>query len=182
MIQSRNALAALVASLVVAACVAGPPAEPASSKIAVGPSPQESPAASPATTPAGSPIPIDVTATTPRGSKLTVHGSGTSGRTGPAPSGAAWYEVDIEFCLAPTIQSGVPASMIRSEFALGLTDGRTIAPDAGPGASDEVFLSNETLKALDCVRGPLVFAVPLDGIPQYLQLVGPLGGMHWRVT
>jgi hypothetical protein len=174
MLQPRNALAALVASLLVAACAAPPPAEPASSQIAVGPSPQASPV--------GSPIPIDVAATTPRGSKLTVHGSGTSGRTGSAPPGAAWYEVNIEFCLAPSIQGGVPASTIRDELALVLSDGRTIAPDAGPGASDEVFLSNETMKALDCVRGPLVFAVPLDGIPQYLQLVGPLGGMRWRVT
>jgi hypothetical protein len=88
----------------------------------------------------------------------------------------------VEFCLAPSIQSSVPASTIRGELALVLTDGRTIAPDTGPGASDEVFLSNQAMKGSDCVRGPLVFAVPLDGIPQFLQLVGPLGGMRWRVT
>jgi hypothetical protein len=141
-----------------------------------------SPAASAAASPAVSAVPIEVEARTPDGGTVTVHGSGVSGRASTPPAGTAWYDVIVEYCAASTAQAAIPVSTVRGELALGLKDGRQLAAARGPGAPEEVFLAGQSVKASDCVRGPLLFAVPIDGIPQYLVLTGPGGGMRWRIT
>jgi hypothetical protein len=164
-------VAGLVAALVAACGAAGsaPPTTPG-------------PTASGPATPASSPVRIDVKATTPDGGTLTVHGSGVSGRRSMPPAGTAWYNVVVEFCAPPSAQALVPVATVRGELVLALKDGRQVAPDAGPGAPEEAFMTDQSVKASECVRGPVLFAVPLDGIPEYLVLTGPSGGMRWRVT
>jgi hypothetical protein len=65
---------------------------------------------------------------------------------------------------------------------LELRDLKTIEPEAEADSPDEVYASEGTFSANDCVRGALVFAVPIGATPEHLLLVGNKGGMRWRLT
>ncbi len=118
---------------------------------------------------------------TPRGSRVTVHAFGPSDRSLEPPAGFAWHEVDLEWCLPPTIKSDVTVGNLRYELNLELGDGTTIEPEAEADSPDEVYASGGSFSANDCVRGALVFAVPAGATPEHLLLVGPNGGMRWRL-
>ncbi len=141
------------------------------------PSPSASPEASAAVT-----VDYGEVGVTPRGSRVTVHSFGPSERSVAPPAGAAWQEIDLEWCLPPTIVSDITVGNIRYELNLELSDGATIEPEAEADSPDEVYASEGTFSADDCVRGALVFAVPAGATPEHLLLVGPNGGMRWRLA
>ena len=120
--------------------------------------------------------------TTPRGSLVTVHSFGPSDRSPEPPAGSAWHEADLEWCLPPTLVNPVTVGNLRYEVVLELSDDTTIEPEAVAASPDEVYASDGTFKASECVRGALVFAVPAAATPEHLLLVGPKGGMRWRLS
>jgi hypothetical protein len=127
-------------------------------------------------------VDLGVPGITPRGSRVTVHSFGPSDRSPEPPAGSAWLEADVEWCLPPTITSDVTVGQVRYELALELSDDTTIEPDADADSPDEVYASDGTFSANECVRGALVFAVPTGATPQYLLLVGTNGGMRWALA
>ena len=141
------------------------------------PSPPASPDASAAAT-----VDLGEVGVTPRGSRVTVHSFGPSERSVAPPAGAAWHEVDLEWCLPPTIVSEITVGNLRYELNLELSDDTTIEPEAEADSPDEVYASEGSFKANECVRGALVFAVPTGATPEHLLLVGPNGGMRWRLA
>ena len=188
---------AMAAGLLVSACGgSAPPSEPPASAPA-SPTPVASPepsvataspssaAASPDASPdASAAVTVDFgeVGVTPRGSRVTVHSFGPSERSVAPPEGAAWHEIDLEWCLPPTIVSDITVGNLRYELNLELSDGATIEPEAEADSPEEVYASEGTFKADECVRGALVFAVPAGATPDYLLLVGPNGGMRWRLA
>ena len=184
---------AIAAGLLVAACGApatAPSAAPASVEAAAPgtaspePSTSVAPIPSPSSPDASAAVTVDLGAegTTPRGSRVTVHSFGPGERSFDPPAGSAWHEADLEWCLPPTIASEVTVGNLRYELNLELSDGTTIEPDAEADSPDEVYASAGSFSANDCVRGALVFAVPTGATPEYLLLVGPKGGMRWRLA
>jgi hypothetical protein len=133
---------------------------------------------------ASAPVTVDLgeVGVTPRGSRVTVHSFGPSDRSVEPPAGSAWFEADLEWCLPPTIASEVTVGNLRYEVNLELGDLKTIEPEAEADSPDEVYASEGTFSANDCVRGALVFAVPIGATPEHLLLVGNKGGMRWRLT
>jgi hypothetical protein len=142
------------------------------------------PTASPSSPDASVAVTVDLRAvgTTPRGSLVTVHSFGPSDRSPEAPAGSSWYEADLEWCLPPTLVNPVTVGNLRYELALQLSDDTTIEPEANADGSDEVYASEGSFRAGECVRGALVFAVPTGATPAFLLLVGPNGGMRWRLS
>lgn len=141
------------------------------------PSAATSPEASAAVT-----VDLGAVGVTPRGSRVTVHSFGPSERSLEPPDGFAWHEADLEWCLPPTIVSDVTVGNLRYELNLELSDDTTIEPEAEADSPDEVYASEGSFSANDCVRGALVFAVPIGTTPEHLLLVGPFGGMRWRLS
>ena len=142
------------------------------------------PSASPPATPgASAAVTVDLGAvgTTPRGSRVTVHGFGPSERSLEPPAGSAWFEADLEWCLPSTLVNPVTLGNLRYEVKLEMSDGTTLEPEATADSPDEIYASDGTFKADECVRGPLVFAVPAGAVPAFLQLDGH-GGMRWRLA
>ena len=119
---------------------------------------------------------------TPLRSRVTVHAFGPSDRSPEPPAGSAWLEADLEWCLAEEATRDVTIGNIRYEVALEMSDGRTISPDSEADSPDEVYASEGTFTGGDCVRGPLVFAVPTWGNAEYLLLVGRNGAVRWRLA
>ena len=119
---------------------------------------------------------------TPRGSRVTVHSFGPSDRSPAPPAASEWHEADVEWCLPDTLVNEVTLGNIRYELALELSDGTTIEPEASAASAEELYASDGTFKARECVRGALVFAVPTGATPAYLLHVGRLGGLRWRLT
>ena len=111
-----------------------------------------------------------------------MHSFGPSERTPAPPAGSAWHEADLEWCLPPTLVNPVTVGNLRYEVVLELRGGSTIEPEAVAASPDEVYASEGTFKANECVRGALVFAVPTGATPEHLLLVGGNGGMRWRLT
>lgn len=112
---------------------------------------------------------------------MTVHRFGPSERSPQPPAGTAWLEADLEWCLPPTIVSEVKLGNLRYELKLELSDGTAIDPEATADSPDEVYASDKTFGADDCVRGALVFAVPTEAKAEHLLLVGGNGGMRWQL-
>ncbi len=148
----------------------------------IGSSEPSPPTAAP-TSGASSPVTVDLGAVgiTPRGSRVTVHTFGPSERSLEPPAGSAWFEADLEWCLPSTLVNPVTLGNLRYEVKLEMSDGTTLEPEATADSPDEVYASDGTFKAGECVRGPLVFAVPAGAVPAYLQLDGH-GGMRWRLA
>ena len=173
----------MAAGVVVSACAgtSTPPAATAAPTSAVA---TPEPATPEASLEASAAVTVDYgeVGVTPRGSRVTVHSFGPSERSVAPPAGAAWQEIDLEWCLPPTIVSDVTLGNIRYELNLELSDGTTIEPEAEADSPDEVYASEGTFSANDCVRGALVFAVPTGATPEHLLLVGPYGGMRWRLS
>lgn len=111
-----------------------------------------------------------------------MHSFGPSDRTPEPPTGSAWLEADVEWCLPETISSDVTVGNIRYELALELSDATTIEPHSDADSPDEVYASDGTFTGNECVRGALVFAVPAGATPAYLLHVGRLGGLRWRLA
>jgi hypothetical protein len=141
------------------------------------PTTEPSPSASAAVT-----VNLGEVGTTPRGSRVTVHSFGPSERTLEPPAGSAWLEADLEWCLPSTIVNPVTVGNLRYEVVLELSDDATIEPEAIADSPDEVYASDGSFKANECVRGALVFAVPTGATPEHLLLVGGNGGMRWRLS
>ena len=120
--------------------------------------------------------------TTPRGSRVTVHSFGPSDRSPVPPAGSEWLEADLEWCMPSDLINDVTVGNIRYELELELSDQTTIQPEATADAPDEVYASEGTVSADECVRGALVFAVPTGATPVHLLLVGQNGGMRWRLS
>ena len=187
-------VAIIVAGLVTACGGASAPSEAPSSSGASTPAIESSkpsaasapvPSPSPSSMPeasAAAPVALGAVGVTPRGSRVTVHSFGPAERSVTAPAGAAWHEADLEWCLPPTIAGDVTLGNIRYELKLEMRDGTTIEPEAEADSPDEVYASDGTFSANECVRGPLVFAVPTGATPEYLLLVGSYGGMRWRLA
>lgn len=119
---------------------------------------------------------------TPFGSRVTVYSFGPSDRSPEPRAGSAWLEADVEWCLPPKVTYDVPVSQVRYELALELSDDTTIEPDADADSPDEVYASDGTFSANECVRGALVFAVPTGATPEYLLLVSKNDGMRWALA
>ena len=190
-----GSLLAIAVCLSVGAC-GGASSSPSEAPVSLGPSVAPSASSAPASSippsasaTASSPdasaaVTVDLGAvgTTPRGSLVTVHSFGPSDRSPEPPAGAAWYEADLEWCLPPTIVSQVTVGNLRYELGLLLDDNTTIEPEANADGPDEVYASEGSFGANDCVRGPLVFAVPTGATPAFLLLLGSKGGMRWRLS
>ena len=102
-------------------------------------------------------------AITQRESQLTFFAWKPSGRAPAPPSGEAWYEADVEFCMAPQIQSAVPVVTILPEFGVELASGTLVRPEESAASPNEAFAQEgRTIVARECVRGAVVFAVPTD--------------------
>jgi hypothetical protein len=189
-----GSLLAIAVCLSVGAC--GGASSPSEDPVSLGPSvaASASPAIASSVPPSGSAtesppeasgaVTVDLGAvgTTPRGSRVTVHSFGASDRSPEPPAGTAWYEADLEWCLPPTIVSQVTVGNLRYELGLLLDDNTTIEPEANADGPDEVYASEGSFGANDCVRGPLVFAVPTGATPAFLLLLGSKGGMRWRLS
>ena len=183
---------AIAVGLLAGAC-GGPSTQPsaaaasagAASPEVVSPKPSTpSPTTAPSSPAASEAVTVDLGAegTTPRGSRVTVHSFGSSERSIDPPAGHEWNEADLEWCLPPTIVNEVTVGNLRYELKLELSDGTTIEPEPDADSPDEVYASDGTFSANDCVRGALVFGVPTGATPEYLLLVGPNGGMRWRLA
>ena len=120
------------------------------------------PTTSPSTPGASAPVTVDLgeVGITPLGSRVTVHSFGPGERSLQPPAGSAWLEADLEWCLPQGMTREVKLGNIRYEVALEMSDGSTIDPEADADSPDEVYASDGTFRANECVRGPLVFAVP----------------------
>ncbi|MEO5704291.1 MAG: hypothetical protein ABIZ52_01810 [Candidatus Limnocylindrales bacterium] len=176
---------ATVLSLVIASCgnQASPvaPSHPDATPTAA-PSAAFSPSIAP-TESAGTPIlQLGVQAVTPRQSLLTVFGWKPSGRSSAPPSGAMWYEADVEFCLAPQIQSAVPVETIRDELAAELVSGTIVTPDVFARSPAEVFSdTGRQIVAEECLRGALPFAIPTDDPARYVGLFRAVWMLRWAI-
>ena len=182
-------LLAIAAAAFISGCAgASAPASPAPSIGASVPgtaSPAPSPpTASPSAPDASAPVIVDFGAvgTTPRGSRVTVHSFGPSDRLPEPPAGSDWLEADLEWCMPPDLINDVTIGNIRYELELELSDDTTIQPESAADSPDEVYASEGTVSADECVRGALVFAVPTAATPVHLLLVGQNGGMRWRLS
>jgi hypothetical protein len=184
---------AIAVGLLMGAC-AGPSAAPNAAPTSVPgslpsaaspePSTPSTPTTSPSTPGASAPVTVDLgeAGITPLGSRVTVHAFGPSDRSLEPPAGAAWLEADLEWCLPQGMTREVKLGNIRYEVALEMSDGSTIDPEADADSPDEVYASDGTFRANECVRGPLVFAVPTGATPTYLLLVGRNGAVRWRLA
>src|SRR5215208_2329917 len=161
---------ALVLSLAIASC--GSPGSPGPSRQSASPPPSEPAATGNVPTESAAPtFQLGVQAITPKKSLLTVFSWKESSRLPPPPSGAAWYEADVEFCLAPQIQSAVGVESIRGELAVELASGTIVTPDTSAASPAEVFSdAGRTIVAKDCLRGALPFAIPTDDPAEYVGL------------
>jgi hypothetical protein len=142
-----------------------------------------SPAASPSALPLPSPsesepptFELGQTARTPRNSKLTVYAWGRTDRKAEAPAGTSWYAADTKFCLTSDISRSVPISVIREEFVLVLADGFLVWPESKQDSASEVYADpKRTLKASQCGRGAVIFAVPSGTPAAFFMLDTPAG-------
>ena len=134
------------------------------------------PSASPAVT-----VDLGVVGITRLGSRVTVHSVGPSDRSPEPPAGSAWVEADVEWCLPAGITREVTLGNLRYELALRLSDERTIEPETEAASSNEVYASDGTFRANECVRGALVFAVPTAATPAYLVHLGRTSEIRWRL-
>lgn len=101
----------------------------------------------------------------------------------PAPSGAEWFEADVKFCLSPTVKGSILVRTIRDEFRVEVAGGPPIEPNSDAPFPDEVFSSLDgALKAKECARGPVVFAIPPGIHPSFFLLSTPLGILRWRLA
>ena len=178
----------MVAGVFVGACAGtmAPPsgttaATAAPTPIAATPEPATPSASTSPDASAAAPVNLGDVGVTPRGSRVTVHSFGPSDRSPAPPTGSEWLEADVEWCLPDTLVSDVTVGNLRYELALELSDGSTIEPEAEAASADEVYASEGTFRASECVRGALVFAVPAGATASYLLHVGRLGGLRWRL-
>lgn len=118
---------------------------------------------------------------TPLGSRVTVHSFGPSDRSPEPPPASAWLEADLEWCLSEATTREVTVGNIRYEVALELSDGTRISPEMRADSPDEVYASEGTFGAGECVRGAMVFAVPAGTRPAYLVLARREGALRWAL-
>jgi hypothetical protein len=188
--SSGRSLALAVVAVFLTACGGSGSPSAASFAVASGPAPASAEESASALTPSSSAsaaseataVALGAVGVTPRGSRVTVHSFGPSERSSAPPAGSAWQEADLEWCLPSTLANPVTVGNIRYELNLELSDGTTVEPEAQADASDEVYALDGTFGADECVRGAMVFAVPTGATPEHLLLVGPKGGMRWRLS
>ena len=121
-------------------------------------------------------------ALTPRQSRMTVFSFKPIERREDAPSGSRWYAADIEFCMSPDVKSIVPIVAVREQFGMQTATGKLQRPDSSHYAATEVYTDPQrTIVANDCVRGPVVFAVPGDDPAAHVGLFIQLGIIRWAV-
>jgi len=122
-------------------------------------------------------------ALTPRQSRVTVFGFRPADRTVLPPADSRWLAADIEFCMGPTVKSVVPIAIIRDEFGVQTESEQLHRPDAAYGAANEVFSEpGRTLVAEECLRGPVIFAVPIYDPARYVGLFIQGGVLRWDVA
>ena len=146
----------------------------------IGSTPTSEAAASSSPTPAAGGVAFGETITTPRGSLMSVHSVTPGRRTAAPPAGTEWISADVEFCVTKDLEGEVVVLTIRDEFELELEDGTLLDPTGAGAEADEVF-SDATLLvgAGECLRGPVVFAVPSGVRPTTFVLATRWGDTEW---
>ncbi len=179
--QSPVALAIVLGTVVIGCAV--PAASPSGTAApdSAAPSVAE-PVPSPTVAPGAEILRLGESTRTPRESLMTVYSFGLSDRTTAPPAGTAWYAADIEFCMAPAIESAVSVANLRYEFAVELESKLPLRADSAFGGPNEIYSEpGRTIVADECVRGPVVFAVPDDDPARYVGLFVGIGERRWVV-